>query len=116
MQKPRPQSTQAPSCTTFLHKAFSLFQTPFKLLINNSFDENQHGPEVKIHLDKKISRSEQKSRQKSKAKRSSRKRRTLDQVCFSLLSFNECSWQMKSKATSPKEICWGPTIYSSKQN
>jgi hypothetical protein len=28
----------------------------------------------------------------------------------------ECSWQMKSKATSPKEICWGPTIYCSKQN
>jgi hypothetical protein len=23
---------------------------------------------------------------------------------------------MKSKATSPKEICWGPAIYSSKQN
>jgi hypothetical protein len=22
---------------------------------------------------------------------------------------------MKSKATSPKEICWGPTIYCSKQ-
>jgi hypothetical protein len=22
---------------------------------------------------------------------------------------------MKSKATSPKEICWGPTIYRSKQ-
>jgi hypothetical protein len=28
----------------------------------------------------------------------------------------ECSWQMKNKATSPKEICWGPTIYCSKQN
>jgi hypothetical protein len=26
MQKPKPQFTQAPSCTTFLHKAFSLFQ------------------------------------------------------------------------------------------
>jgi hypothetical protein len=26
MKKPKPQSTQAPSCTTFLHKAFSLFQ------------------------------------------------------------------------------------------
>jgi hypothetical protein len=23
---------------------------------------------------------------------------------------------MKSKATSPKEICWGSTIYCSKQN
>jgi hypothetical protein len=28
----------------------------------------------------------------------------------------ECSWQMESKATSPKGICWGPTIYCSKQN
>jgi hypothetical protein len=28
----------------------------------------------------------------------------------------ECSWQMKSKATSPKEYCWGTTIYCSKQN
>jgi hypothetical protein len=28
----------------------------------------------------------------------------------------EYSWQIKSKATSPKEICWGPTIYCSKQN
>jgi hypothetical protein len=28
----------------------------------------------------------------------------------------ECSWQMKSKATSPKGTCWGPTIYCSKQN
>jgi hypothetical protein len=28
----------------------------------------------------------------------------------------EYSWQMKSKATSPKEICWGTTIYCSKQN
>jgi hypothetical protein len=26
MQNPKPQSTQASSCTTFLHKAFSLFQ------------------------------------------------------------------------------------------
>jgi hypothetical protein len=28
----------------------------------------------------------------------------------------ECSWQMKSKETCPKGICWGPTIYCSKQN
>jgi hypothetical protein len=28
----------------------------------------------------------------------------------------ECSWQIKSKATSLKEIFWGPTIYCSKQN
>jgi hypothetical protein len=54
MQKLRPQSTQASSCTTFLHKAFFSFPTPFELFINNSFDENQHGPEVKTNLDAKI--------------------------------------------------------------
>jgi hypothetical protein len=32
MKKPKPQSTQAPSCTTFLHKAFSLFQHHLKFL------------------------------------------------------------------------------------
>jgi hypothetical protein len=48
MQKSKPQSKQAPFCTTFLHDFFSLFQR------NNSFDENLHGPEVKIHLDAKI--------------------------------------------------------------
>jgi hypothetical protein len=32
MKKPNPQSTQAPSCTTFLHKAFSLFQHHLKFL------------------------------------------------------------------------------------
>jgi hypothetical protein len=30
MKKPKPQSTQAPSCTTILHKAFSLFQHHLK--------------------------------------------------------------------------------------
>jgi hypothetical protein len=30
MKKPKPQSTQAPSCTTFLHKAFSPFQPHLK--------------------------------------------------------------------------------------
>jgi hypothetical protein len=47
------------------------------------------------------------------AKRSSRKRRTLVETNRVK---NECSWQMKSKATSLKGICWGPTIYCSKQN
>jgi hypothetical protein len=32
MKKPKPQSTQVPSCTTILHKAFSLFQRHLKLL------------------------------------------------------------------------------------
>jgi hypothetical protein len=54
MQKPRPQSTQAPSCSTFLHKAFSLFQHHSNFFINYSFDENQYGPEVQIHLHAKI--------------------------------------------------------------
>jgi hypothetical protein len=54
MQKPSPQSTQAPSCTTFLHKAFSLFQHHSNFFINTSFDENQYRPEAKIHLDEKI--------------------------------------------------------------
>jgi hypothetical protein len=54
MQKPRPQSTQAPSCTTFLHKAFSRFQHHSNAFRNNSFEENQHRPEVQIHLDAKI--------------------------------------------------------------
>jgi hypothetical protein len=54
MQKSKPQSKQAPFCTTFLHKSFFSFPTSFKPFLNNSFDENQHGPEVKIHLDEKI--------------------------------------------------------------
>jgi hypothetical protein len=37
-----------------LHKAFSLFQHHSNFLKNNSFDENQHGPEVIILLDAKI--------------------------------------------------------------
>jgi hypothetical protein len=28
----------------------------------------------------------------------------------------ECSWQMKTSTSPPKEIFWGPTIYCSKQN
>jgi hypothetical protein len=54
MKKSKPQSKQAPFCTTFLHKYFFSFSTPFELFLSNSFDENQHGPEAKIHLDKKI--------------------------------------------------------------
>jgi hypothetical protein len=54
MQKPMPQSTQAPFCTTFLHETFSLFQHHSNLFEITFFDENQHGPEVKIHIDAKI--------------------------------------------------------------
>jgi hypothetical protein len=58
-------------------------------------------------------RFEQKSRQKMKAKRSSRKREH---------SLNDKSekrsvlGKWKTSKSSPKEICWGPTIYCSKQN
>jgi hypothetical protein len=54
MQKSKPQSKQAPFCTTFLHETFSLFQHHSNLFKNNSFDEYQHRPEVQIHLDAKI--------------------------------------------------------------
>jgi hypothetical protein len=54
MQKPRPQSTQAPFCTTFLHETFSLFQHHSNHFRGNSFDKNQHGLEVQIHLHAKI--------------------------------------------------------------
>jgi hypothetical protein len=54
MQKSKPQSKQAPFCIIFLHKAFSLFQHHSNFFYNNSFDENQYGPEAKIHLDAKI--------------------------------------------------------------
>jgi hypothetical protein len=54
MKKSKPQSTQAPFCTTFLHETFSLFQHHSKLFVNASFDENQYRPEAKIHLDEKI--------------------------------------------------------------
>jgi hypothetical protein len=54
MQKPRPQSTQAPSCTIFFLKAFSLFQHHSNLFEETSFDENQHGPEVQIHLEARM--------------------------------------------------------------
>jgi hypothetical protein len=54
MKKSKPQSKQAPFCTTFLHETFFSFPTPFKPFLNNSFDEYQHRPEVQIHLDAKI--------------------------------------------------------------
>jgi hypothetical protein len=55
MQKSKPQSKQAPFYTTFfLHETFSLFQHHSNLFLKQLFDENQHGPEVQIHLDAKI--------------------------------------------------------------
>jgi hypothetical protein len=54
MQKFKPQSKQAPFCTTFLHETFSLFQHHSNLLEMTFFYEYQHRPEVKIHLDARI--------------------------------------------------------------
>jgi hypothetical protein len=54
MQKSKPQSKQAPFCTTFFAWNFFSFPTPFKPFRNNSFEENPHRPEVQIHLDAKI--------------------------------------------------------------
>jgi hypothetical protein len=48
-----------------------------------------------------------------KTKSSSGKRRTLGEI---VRMKTECSWQMKTSTSPPKEICWGPTIYCSKQN
>jgi hypothetical protein len=53
-KKPKLQSKQAPFCTTFLHETFSLFQHHSNLFETTPFDENQHGPEIKIHLDAKV--------------------------------------------------------------
>jgi hypothetical protein len=38
----------------FLYETFSLFQHHSNPFRNNSFEENQHRPEVQIHLDTKI--------------------------------------------------------------
>jgi hypothetical protein len=54
MQKSKPQSKQAPFCTTFLHETFSLFQHHSNLFETTFFNEYQHRPEVQIHLDAKI--------------------------------------------------------------
>jgi hypothetical protein len=53
MQKSKPQSKQAPFCTTILHETFSLFQHHSNLF-ETIFNKNQHGPAVKINLDIKI--------------------------------------------------------------
>jgi hypothetical protein len=49
MKKPKPQSTQAPSCTTILYKAFSLFQHHSKflktpLLMKTNKDQRKNTP------------------------------------------------------------------------
>jgi hypothetical protein len=54
MKKPKPQSTQAPSCTTFLHKAFSLFQHHLKFLKTPLLMKTKKISEAKIHLNEKI--------------------------------------------------------------
>jgi hypothetical protein len=46
MQKSKPQSKQAPICTTIGMKLFSLFPTPINLFKTTLKDENQHRQEV----------------------------------------------------------------------
>jgi hypothetical protein len=77
MQKPRLQSTQAPFCTAFLHKAFSLFQHHSNFFLNNFFDEYQHGPEVKIHLDANIEQDLNTNQGKKQKLNAVAKKRTL---------------------------------------
>jgi hypothetical protein len=50
---------------------------------------------------------------KMKTKSSSRKRRTPGEI---VRMKNRVFFANDNEATSPKEICWGPTIYCSKQN
>jgi hypothetical protein len=74
MQKPKPQSTQAPFCITFLHETFSLFQhhsNLFKttLLMNTNMDQRS-----KYTLLQRYNKIWTKIKAKTKAKRSSRKR------------------------------------------
>jgi hypothetical protein len=53
MQKSKPQSKQAPFCTTFCMKLF-LFSNTIRTFLRQLFDEYQLRPEVQIHLDAKI--------------------------------------------------------------
>jgi hypothetical protein len=46
MQKSKPQSNQAPICTTIGMELFFSFPTPINLFAATLKDENQHRPEV----------------------------------------------------------------------
>jgi hypothetical protein len=46
MQKSKPQSKQAPICTTIGMQLFFSFPTPFNLFETTLLDENQHKPVV----------------------------------------------------------------------
>jgi hypothetical protein len=77
MQKPKPQSKQAPFYTTFLHETF-LFSNTIQTFLKQLFwwkPTWTRGQNIPWYKD--ITRSEQKSRWKTKAKRSSRKREHL---------------------------------------
>jgi hypothetical protein len=54
MQKSKPQSKQAPICTTTGKKHFSLFQQHSNLFETTLLDENQHRTVVEMHLDARI--------------------------------------------------------------
>jgi hypothetical protein len=60
-----------------------------------------------------ITRSEQKSRRKTKAKCSSRKR---EHSSNDKSEKQSVLGKWKTSTSPPKENCWGPTIYCSKQN
>jgi hypothetical protein len=74
MQKSKPQSKQAPICTTIIMKLFTLFQhqsTFLKQLLKMKTNKTRG---LNTPRNKELTSSEQKSRQKTKAKRSTRKR------------------------------------------
>jgi hypothetical protein len=111
MQKPKPQSTQAPFCTTFCMKLFLFFNTIWTLLKQLFWWKPTWTSGLNTPWCKDKTRSEQKSRKKIKAKCSSRKREH---------SLNEKSenWSVlgneKRSIALSKTWC-DPTIYCSKQ-
>jgi hypothetical protein len=53
MKKSKPQSKQAPFCTTFLHETFSLFQHHSNLFETTILMKTNIDQRSKIHLDTK---------------------------------------------------------------
>jgi hypothetical protein len=75
MQKSKPQSKQAPICTTLGMKLFFLFSNTIQPFWNHSFEIKTNIDQwSKYTLIQRYNKSEQKSRRKMKVKHSSRKR------------------------------------------
>jgi hypothetical protein len=93
---------------------FFSFPTPFEPFWNNSFDENQHGPEVKIHLDIKIKQDLNKNQgEKQKLNAVLEKENTRWTIRVKTRVF----LAMKNEVCLPPNQTWcDPTIYRSKQN